>query len=64
MNYIDVYNMTREFAITHHDIANQMTYDHVHWGMELNLIKAQIIINAIIKGAQESQKFDHSVSDL
>eukprot|EP01033_Poteriospumella_lacustris_P006438 gene6438-4633_t len=25
-----------------------LSYDRVHWGMEVNLIKAQIVLNAIL----------------
>lgn len=48
VNYVDVYNMTRQLARKHSSEAEQMTYDGVHWGMEVNLIKAQIIINALL----------------
>ena len=48
VNYIDVYNMTSNLALNHHDDSLQMTYDQVHWGYEVNLIKAQIILNAIL----------------
>lgn len=47
-NYIDVYNMT-SLLLDHHDQESEkLTYDGVHWGMEVNLIKAQLILNAII----------------
>lgn len=48
-NYIDVYNMTRSLAIHHNDEAVPMSYDQVHWGMQVNLVKAQIVLNAIEK---------------
>lgn len=48
VNYIDVYNMTRQLALHHLKDAELMTYDKVHWGMEVNLIKAQIIIDALL----------------
>lgn len=48
VNYIDVYNMTRALAVDFIKDAEQMTYDRVHWGMEVNLIKAQIILNALM----------------
>jgi hypothetical protein len=47
VNYIDVYNMTAGLGLHHSDVANRMTYDGVHWGFEVNLVKAQIIINAL-----------------
>jgi hypothetical protein len=47
VNYIDVYNMTLKLALNHSADAGKMTYDGVHWGFEINLVKAQIIINAL-----------------
>jgi hypothetical protein len=47
VNYIDVYNMTARLGLNHTDDAVKMTYDGVHWGYQLNLWKAQIILNAI-----------------
>lgn len=46
VNYIDVYNMT--FGIKNLSDARQLSYDQVHWGMEVNLIKAQIVLNALL----------------
>ena len=48
VNYIDVYNMTASFGEHHRDIAAKYSYDQVHWGFQVNLIKAQIILNALI----------------
>lgn len=48
MNYIDVFNMTKHLAVTHPHDAARMTYDSVHWDMEVNMVKAQIIINALV----------------
>ena len=48
VNYIDVFNMTAHLVKDHPSIAPEMTYDSVHWGMEVNLIKAQILINALL----------------
>lgn len=45
-NYIDVWNMTNR--LSHEPDAEHMTYDGVHWGMEGNMVKAQIIINALL----------------
>ena len=49
VNYVDVYNMTAGLAKGHRKDSESMTYDMVHWGMEVNLIKAQIILNAILQ---------------
>ena len=51
VNYIDVYNMTAALAANPHRYAGRtysMTYDCVHWGIEANLHKAQIILNALL----------------
>jgi hypothetical protein len=48
INYIDVYNMTAALGQHHKEIAPHLSYDKVHWGMEVNLQKAQIIINALV----------------
>jgi hypothetical protein len=47
VNYIDVYNVTANLVLNHREQAVKMTYDQVHWGYQLNLWKAQIILNAI-----------------
>ena len=55
-NYIDVFNMTdslvRNFTLDATSEANKqkslsLSYDYVHWGMEVNLLKAQVFINAL-----------------
>jgi hypothetical protein len=46
INYIDVYNMT--YARRNKTENSELSYDMVHWGMEINLVKAQIILNAIL----------------
>ena len=48
MNYIDVFNMTDSLVVQHDAEARKMTWDQVHWSYEVNLIKAQIIINALL----------------
>lgn len=48
IGFIDVYNMTENLAQRHAEEAIKLTYDSVHWGMEVNLIKAQIILNRLI----------------
>lgn len=48
INYIDMYNMTAQLALHHREEAEGMTYDHVHWGMEVNMVKAQILLNALL----------------
>jgi hypothetical protein len=49
VHYIDVYNMTSELVRELPEHSGGMTYDNVHWGMEVNLIKAQIALNAILE---------------
>ncbi len=48
MSYVDVYNMTAALAGGVHHEADKMTYDMVHWGIEANLHKAQIVLNALL----------------
>jgi hypothetical protein len=42
--------MTQKLAAKLESVTPQLTYDNVHWGMEVNLIKAQILINALVDG--------------
>lgn len=55
-NYIDVFNMTdslvKNFTLDATSEANKakslsVSYDYVHYGMEINLLKAQTFINAL-----------------
>lgn len=48
VNYIDVYNFTKQLGENYTSEAAFMTYDSVHWGFEVNLIKAQIILSALL----------------
>ena len=52
VNYVDVYNMTAALAGEAHHEAAKMTYDMVHWGIEVNLHKAQIVLNALLLRAE------------
>jgi hypothetical protein len=47
VNYIDVFNLTSQLALTLTPEAETLTYDGVHWGLEVNLIKAQLILHAL-----------------
>ena len=59
VSYIDVYNMTaslvfkrtgthpQDFVFRKENVFGNLTFDGVHWGMTVNLLKAQIILNAI-----------------
>ncbi len=49
VNFVDVYNMTRSLVVDHRGDAEPLSYDGVHWGMEINLMKAQIILNALLQ---------------
>lgn len=49
VKYVDVYNMTAGLARGHRKDSESMTYDMVHWGMEVNLVKAQLLLNAILQ---------------
>jgi hypothetical protein len=48
VNYIDVFNMTDSITMLHNEEAHKLTWDKVHWSYEVNLLKAQIIINALL----------------
>lgn len=50
VNYVDMYNMTMALVKEAPEEAEHMTYDSVHWGLEVNLVKAQILLNAILRG--------------
>lgn len=54
VHYIDLYNMTQKLATNEKLQPRAMSYDEVHWNMEVNLLKAQLILTA----------FDHSGSKL
>ena len=45
--YIDVYNMTESLMLNHYSEATLMTEDFMHWGMEVNLLKIQIIMHTL-----------------
>ena len=47
VNYVDVYNMTASLVLNHDEAAAALTYDKVHWSMEVNLVKVQILLNAL-----------------
>ena len=47
IEYIDVYNMTNDLLLNFKADAAYMTFDKSHWGMEVNLIKAQILLTHI-----------------
>lgn len=49
IGYIDVYNMTKELSFLFPKEAVKMSPDQVHWGREVNMNKAQIILNAVLK---------------
>jgi hypothetical protein len=46
-DYVDVLNMSASLVKTQPDQARQLSYDSVHWGMEVNMIKAQILLHAL-----------------
>lgn len=52
VGYIDVYNMTRQLALNHPEDSERMTFDRVHWGMQVNLLKGQIILNTLIQAPE------------
>ena len=66
-NYIDVWNMTKSLintfdlnAHSEQNKANSMTvsYDYWHYGMQINLAKTQIMLNAFENGLPSMKKKD------
>lgn len=49
MGYIDVYNMTDALVTNHYNESLTMTFDRVHWGFNVNLLKTSMILNRILK---------------
>jgi hypothetical protein len=47
IEYIDVYNMTNNLIANYEADAAYMTFDKAHWGMEVNLVKVQILLAQI-----------------
>lgn len=47
IRYLDVFNMTDHLTHGHAAEARFMTFDHAHWGMEVNLNKAQLLLSLI-----------------
>ena len=47
VKYIDVYNMTASLLSNMYEDAKLLTHDGAHWSIEVNLIKAQILLNNI-----------------
>ena len=50
---VSVWNATRDLALNHKEDAANMTYDKMHWGMNVNLLKAHELIRVM---------FDHPKS--
>lgn len=48
VGYVDVFNMTAGLVSALGEESKGLSYDHVHWGMEVNLLKAQIVLSAIL----------------
>lgn len=46
--YIDVFNMTEQLGLHHGDDAVRLTHDGAHWGMEVNMVKVQVILNTLL----------------
>lgn len=45
---IDAFNFTKALAETLPEEARSMTWDRKHWGRAVNLIKAQLILRALV----------------
>ena len=47
IRYVDVYNMTDSLMVEYPRESKRLSFDPTHWGMEVNLIKAQILLGSI-----------------
>ena len=57
INYIDVYNMTMQLATTPKLQPALLSYDDVHWNMEVNLMKTQLLLSAFDRsGGKQAQE--------
>ncbi len=57
IHYIDVYNMTMQLATTPKLQPALLSYDEVHWNMEVNLIKTQLLLSAFEgSGSKQAQE--------
>lgn len=45
--YVDVYNMTKALVLNHYNDSLSMTFDRVHYTRNVNLLKAQIVLERI-----------------
>ena len=54
VNYVDVYNMTEKLSVHSPSEANLLSFDQVHWSMEVNLMKVQLILQALSRGGADS----------
>lgn len=54
VNYIDVYNMTEKLATNVTHDAKPLSYDSVHWSMEVNLMKVQLLLHAFANAGGEA----------
>ena len=47
IQFVDVFKMTQQLVTLHPVEALYLTFDGVHWGIEVNLIKTQILLQQI-----------------
>ena len=57
ISYIDTFNFTEQLirAPPSHNSMSSLTFDGVHWGLEVNLIKGQMLFNALARIAVAEQ---------
>ena len=45
--YVDVFNMTSDIIKNHYGAAESLRFDNAHWGLQVNLIKAQLLVRSV-----------------
>jgi len=45
IDFIDVYNMTSQLVLNHYNESLLMTHDRMHWSRNVNLLKAQLVLD-------------------
>ena len=47
--FVDVFNMTQSLLQRFPEDAAELTLDGAHWGIEVNLMKVQAILNMLVQ---------------
>jgi len=49
VSYVDIFNMTDGLVQLGEGVTGDLSSDSVHWGFEINLIKAQLLLNGLLQ---------------